>query len=56
MVEMFTYISIYITDVWPTGWFPLEVVASADLNRFRMSSVAVSWRNCCGYVIVQSLL
>ena len=43
MVEMFTYISIYITDVWMTGLPPLEVSGSADWNCFRMGSVALSW-------------
>ena len=43
MVEMFTYISIYITDVWMSGLSPLEVSGSFDLNFFRVGSVALSW-------------
>ena len=54
MVEMFTCISICITDVLLTGLSPLEVTGSSDLNRLRVGSVAMSW-NGCGYVIVQHL-
>ena len=43
MVEMFTYISIYITDVWMSGLSPLEVTGSSDWNGFKVGSVILSW-------------